>query len=138
MYTVFELDIVEVLVELFKKPRGESQLPLLQLNESSEQCVKTRRVSKRLFPPTYNRTVALRKTLSNSLKKEYSWFIEMTSLPSILRELSQFQVKKLISESSTIYVVENREFFSIFYTLVYYVTLRGSFRFPSKVLSIVF
>ena len=116
LYTVFELYIFEVLNELFKELRGDSQLRLLQPNEHSEQCIRTRRASKGLFPPTYSRTVAPRKSLSNSLKKAYNWLTEMNLLPSNLRELSQFQVKKLISEISSIYVVGNRELFSMFYS----------------------
>ena len=106
---MFELYIVEELKELFKKLREESPMRLLQPNEPSEQCIRTRRASKGLFPP-YNRTVASRKSLSNSPKKAYNWLTEMNLLPSNLRELSQFQVKKLISKISSIYVVDNREF----------------------------
>ena len=116
LYTVFELYIVEVLKELFKELRGESPMRLLQPNEPSEQCIRTRRASKGLFRPTYNRTVASRKSLSSSLKKSYNWLTEMNLLPSNLRELSQFQVKKPVSKISSNYVVDNRELFSMFYS----------------------
>ena len=72
LYTVFELYIVEVLKKLFKELRGESPLRLLQPNEPSEKFIRNRRASKGLFPPTYNRTVASRKSLSNSFKKAYN------------------------------------------------------------------
>ena len=90
MYTVFELCIVEVLKELFKELRGESLMHLLQPNELSEQCIKTRSASKGLFSPTYNRSFASRKSLSNSLKKAYFCLSEMNLLPSNVRQLSQF------------------------------------------------
>ena len=42
LYTVIELYIVKVLKELFKELRGEFQLRLLQPNEPSGQCIRTR------------------------------------------------------------------------------------------------
>ena len=63
LYTVFELYIVEVLKEIFKELWGESLLRLLTANELSKQCIRTRRASMGLFPPTYSRTVASRKPL---------------------------------------------------------------------------
>ena len=138
LYTVFKLYIVEVLKELVEEISGESPLRLLPPNESSEQCIRNRTASEGFFPPTYNRTVASRKFSLNFFKKAYNWLTEMNLLPTELRELSQFQVKKLISKTSSIFVVINRELFSMFYSQVYSVTVQGSFHFPSKVLSIVF
>ena len=73
LYTVFELYLVDVLKELFKDLRGETSLCLLQPNEPSEQCIRSRSASKGLLPPTYNLPVASRKILSNSLEQAYSW-----------------------------------------------------------------
>ena len=131
---VFELYIVEVLKELFKELRGESAMRFIQPNETSEQRIRTRRASKGFFSPTYNRTVASRKSLSNSLKKAYNWLTEKNLLPSNLRELPQFQVKKLLSKIAP-FVLLIKELFSMFY---YSVIVQSSFHLPSKVLSIVF
>ena len=106
LYTVFELFMVEVLKELFKEERIPVAFP-------------------RLFPPTYNRTVVSRKSLSNSLKKAYNWLTEKNLFTiKFGRELSQFQVKKLISEISSIYVVDNRELFSMFDSALFCNTAR--------------
>ena len=134
---MFDFYIVEVLEELFNELRGESPMRLLQPNEPSEQCIRTRKASMELFSPTYHRTVASRKSLSNSLEKAYNWLTEMNLLPSNLRELSLFQVQKLISEISSIYVVDNRELFSMYYSKVYSVTVQRSFHLPNVVLSIL-
>ena len=104
LYTMFDFYIVEVFKELFNELRGESPMRLLQPKASMG-----------LFSPTYHRTVASRKSVSNSLEKAYNWLTEMNLLPSNLRELSLFQVKKLISEISSIYVVDNRELFSMYF-----------------------
>ena len=53
---------------------------------------------------------------ANSFKKAYKWLAEMNLLPSNLRDLSQFQVRKLNSEISSINVANNKELFSMFYS----------------------
>ena len=99
---VFELYILEVLKELWKKLPRETLLNVLQSNEPPKQRSISRWASKGHFRPTYNGTVASRKALSNPLQKAINWLTEMKTLPSNLKDLSQLQVKKLISEISSI------------------------------------
>ena len=70
---------------------------------------------KKLMPLQYSRTVLKRRSLENLLRLTYNWLMEAEFIPTYLRKLSSYQVKKLITSITANYVVDNKHLFAYYF-----------------------
>ena len=75
----------------------------------------TRWNMKKLMPTQYSRTVLKRRSLENLLRFTYDWLMEADLIPTDLRKLSSYQVKKLITSITANYVVDNKHLFACYF-----------------------
>ena len=71
----------------------------------------TRWNMKTLMPAEYSRTVLKKRSLENFLRSTYNWLTEAVLISTDLRKLSTYQVKKLITNITANYVVDNKYLF---------------------------
>ena len=70
---------------------------------------------KKLMPAQNSRTVLMRRSLENLLRLTYNWLKEADLIPTDLRKLSSYQVKKLITSITANYVVDNKQLFAYYF-----------------------
>ena len=70
---------------------------------------------KKLMPAQYSWTVLKRRSLENLLRLTYNWLMEAELIPTDLRKLSSYQVKKLITSTTANYVVDNKHLFAYYF-----------------------
>ena len=116
IFTVSELYIIEMIKEFFKQLRCGVPLQSIDVLKNNRSQYPTRRNSKGLFSSKYNRTVVKKKSVENTSQKAYNClkYIEFSLINHSL--LSQAQVKKLATKIGQLYVVDNRELFSVFFS----------------------
>ena len=113
--TVFELFIFENIKELFRQLRSEAPKSFIKLNTDDVGRYTTRWNVKKLIPAQYSRTVPKRRSLENFLRLTYNWLMEAELIPIDLKKLSIHQVKKLISNITANYVVDNKHLFACYF-----------------------
>ena len=113
--TVFELFVLENIKELFKQLRSEAPKLLIGLDANDVGTYTTRWNMKKLMPAQYSWTVLKRRSLENLLRLTYNWLMEADVIPTDLRKLSSYQVKKLITSITANYVVGNKHLFAYYF-----------------------
>ena len=113
--TVFELFVLENIKELFRQLRSEAPESFIVLDANDVGTYTTRWNMKKLMPAQYSRTVLKRRSLENLLRLTYNWLMEAELIPTYLRKLSSYQVKKLITSITANYVVDNKHLFAYYF-----------------------
>ena len=72
-------------------------------------------ILKKLMPAQYSRTVHKRRSVENFIRLTYNWVMEEELIPIRLRKLSTYQVKKLITNITANYVVDNKHLFAWYF-----------------------
>ena len=107
--TVFELFVLENIKELFR-PKS-----FIVLDANDVGTYTTRWNMKKWMPAQYSRTVLKRRSLENLLRLTYNWLMEAELIPTYLRKLSSYLVKKLITSITANYVVDNKHLFAYYF-----------------------
>ena len=113
--TIYELFIKEIVHEVFRELRKDSPLQLLNLEERLIFQRETRWNSKGLFQPIIARTLKNKKSLTNSLMIAYNWLKTLDLIPSQIETLSETQLKKHLNLINELYIVDNKDLFSLYY-----------------------
>ena len=81
----------------------------------ADVTVATRFRRKQLLPSIYCRTTSKRKSLTNSLRLARNWLIELKLIPMKLKDLPAITVKNYIMTLTTLYIVDNKDLFNLFF-----------------------
>ena len=112
--TVYEFYFAELLKKLFRQLQSEAPntyLPVTLNSNSTDTGGKT----KGLLPPIYSRTLTKKKALANVFRKTFNWLTELKLLPTNLKNMTRPQVGQYVRNLISLYVVDNRHLFSLFY-----------------------
>ena len=101
--------------EVLRELRKDSPLQLLNLEEGLKFQRETRWNSKGLFQPIIARTMKNKKSLTNSLMIAYNWLETLDLIPSQIKTLSETQLKKHLNLINELYIVDNKDLFSLYY-----------------------
>ena len=113
--TAFELFIFENIKELFRQLRSEAPKTFISLDANDVGTCTTRWNMKKLMPAQYSRTVLKRRSFENFLRLTYNWLMEAELIPIDSRKLSTYQVKKLTTNITANYVVDNKHLFAYYF-----------------------
>ena len=112
--TVYELYFAELLKELFRQLRSEA--PNTYLPETlKSNSTDTRGKTKGLLPSIYSRTSTKKKSLANRLRKAYKWLTKLKLLPTKLNNMTRLQVRQYVQKLISLYVIDIRHLFSMYY-----------------------
>ena len=115
--TVFELFVLENIKELFRQLRSEAPKSFIVLDAIDVGTYTTRWNMKKLMLTQYSRTVLKRRSLEKLLRLTYNWLMEAELIPTDLRKLPSYQVKKLITSITANYVVDNKHLFAYYFEM---------------------
>ena len=107
--------VLENIKELFRQLRSEAPKSFIVLDANDVGTYTTRWNMKKLMPAQYSRTVLKRRSLENLLRLTYNWLMEADLIPTSLRKLSSYQVKRLIASITANYVVDNKHLFAYYF-----------------------
>ena len=113
--TVFELFVLENIKEPFRQLTSEAPKSFIVLDANDVGTYTTRWNMKKLMSAQYSRTVLKRRSLENLLRLTYNWLMEADLIPTDLKKLSSYQVKKLIRSITANYVVDNKHLFVYYF-----------------------
>ena len=113
IFNIYELYIIEVVIEVFKQLKSNS--PCAYLSTNINYDYNTRRKAKGLLPATTHRTVMQEKSLKNALNKCYNWLKANDLIPSNLMKQSDEQTKNYVRKLGTLYVADNKDLFELFF-----------------------
>ena len=88
---MFDLYNPEVFREVFKEIRLKPQIDFRQV-EREQISVTTRCSENSILPTTYFRNVSKRKSIGNTLKKDYSWLKKHKFIPIDRKKTTKGQI----------------------------------------------
>ena len=101
--------------ELIWQLRSEAPKSFIRLEANHVGTYTTRWNMKKLMPAQYSQSVLKRRSLENFLRLSYNWLMEAESNPIDFRKLSTYQVKRLITNITANYVVDNKHLFAYYF-----------------------